>query len=202
MQRLWGQNLSLQLEVCLIASSPEKCLKCCVNDQVVTYMNENKFFHTSQHGYRSHHSTTTAMLSIHDSWVEAVDSRSIVGVALCDMSAAFDVVDTQLLLDTCSQFGFDWQATQWLWSYLNNISHSVYISGCLSTSLQLEVGLHQGSILGPLLYSIFTSAFPETVHSENCPSRRTTENKAPHDTQHDVTTVEMWHASLMIAHIV
>ena len=146
-----------------------KCLERCVHNQIVTYMDNNKFLHPSQHAYRSHHSTTTAILTMYDSWVEAVDKGEVVGVALCDMSAAFDIVDTQLLLETCTQFGFKKEAVQWLWSYLTARSQAVYIGGSLSETLPLEVGLPQGSILGPLLYSIFTCAFPEVVHKEDCP---------------------------------
>ena len=113
----------------------------------------------------------TAFLTMYDSWLEAIDSGNIVGVALCNMSAAFNVVDTKLLLDTCSEFGFDRKATQLMWSYLTNRSQRVSISGSLSLTHKLEVGLPQGLILGPLFYSIFISAFPETVHREDCQSK-------------------------------
>ena len=55
---------------------------------------------------------------MYDSWVDAADKGKTVGVALCDMSAAFDVVDTELLLKTCKQFGFEREAVQWIWSFL------------------------------------------------------------------------------------
>ena len=48
---------------------------------------------------------------MYDSWLEAIDSGNIVGVALCNMSAAFNVVDTKLLLDTCS----------WIWQKYNTM---------------------------------------------------------------------------------
>ena len=163
-----------------------KCLERCVHNQIVSYMDSNKFFHPSQHAYRTHHSTTTALLTMYDSWVDAADKGKTVGVALCDMSAAFDVVDTELLLKTCKQFGFEREAVQWIWSFLTDRSQAVHIGGSVSTTLPLEVGLPQGSILGPLLYSIFTCAFPEVIHNQNCPQRR--ENAAESATNVKFTT--------------
>ena len=48
--------------------------------------------------YRAHHSTATAMISMHDSWVEAAENGRLSGIALIDMSAAFDVVDINILM--------------------------------------------------------------------------------------------------------
>ena len=120
-----------------------KCLERCVHNQIVAYMDGIKFILPCQHAYRSHHSTTTAILTMYNSWLEAIDSGNIVVVALCDMSAAFDVVDTKLILDTCTEFGFDKKATQWMWSYLTDRSQQVSISGSLSSTQKLEVGLPQ-----------------------------------------------------------
>ena len=63
------------------------------------------------------------MLSMHDAWVSASEDGRIAGAALIDMSAAFDVVDTSLLLQKCKLYNFDRNALQWLWSYLTFRSH-------------------------------------------------------------------------------
>ena len=60
---------------------------------IVEYMETNAVFHPNHHGFRSLHSTTTAMIQMYDSWVEAMDKGEMAGVALIDQSAAFDCVD-------------------------------------------------------------------------------------------------------------
>ena len=75
-----------------------KVLERVVFIQLVRYMDQNRFFNPSHHGYRSFHSTTTAMLQMYDMWVTSLEKGELAGVVMVDMSAAFDVVDTELLL--------------------------------------------------------------------------------------------------------
>ena len=58
-----------------------------------------------------------------------------------------------------------------MWSYLAYRSQAVYIEGSMSKLLPLEAGVPQGSILGPIFYTIFTNELPEVVHEESCPRR-------------------------------
>ena len=106
---------------------------------------------------------------MYDSWVEAAENGKLAGIALVDMSAAFDVVDTKILLKKCELFNFDGNTLDWLESYLMGRSQCTYISGSTSKVLSLEAGVPQGSVLGPSLYTLFTCDFPEVIHDENCP---------------------------------
>ena len=146
-----------------------KILERVVQKQIVDYMDKNQFWHPQHHAYRSHHSTTTAMISMYDTWVEAAENGHLAGIALIDMSAAFDVVDTTILLQKCKLFNFGSDAENWLRSYLTGRSQCTYISGSTSKILSLEAGVPQGSVLGPSLYTLFTCDFPEVVHQANCP---------------------------------
>ena len=91
-------------------------------------------------------------------------------VCMIDMSAAFDVVDTSILLDKLKLYGLDKNSIQWIWSYLTYRSQAVYIEGSLSNLLPLEAGVPQGSILGPIFYTIFTNELPQVVHQASCPT--------------------------------
>ena len=79
------------------------------------------------------------------------------------MSAAFDVVDHEILLDKLKLYGFDEKAVLWMEDYLLGRSQAVYVDGFLSPFLPVNVGVPQGSILGPLCYVLFTNDLPETV---------------------------------------
>ena len=131
--------------------------------QIVEYMNTNDYFHPNHHGFRAHHSTSTAMVQMYDSWVQAADKGELAGVCMLDMSAAFDVVDHSILLKKLKLYGFDVEALNWMENYLSGRTQAVYIDGALSSYLPVNVGVPQGSILGPLCYVMFTNDLPETV---------------------------------------
>ena len=137
--------------------------------QVLSHMDSNKYFNPSHHAYRSFHSTTTAMLQMYDTWLDAVEDGDLAGVCMVDMSAAFDVVDTEILLEKLKLYGFDQNVIQWTWSYLTHRSQGVYIDGSMSSLLAVEAGVPQGSILGPIYYTIFTNELPQVVHELDCP---------------------------------
>ena len=132
--------------------------------QIIEYFESNNLLHANHHGFRAHHNTTTALLQMYDTWVEAMDRGEASGVVLLDMSAAFDMVDHNLLIEKLLLYGFDNASAAWIKSYLSDRKQTVCIDGTCSPLLSLEYGVPQGSIIGPLLYIIFTSDLPECVH--------------------------------------
>ena len=83
------------------------------------------------------------------------------------MSAAFDIVDHSLLLQKLELYGFDEGSISWLCSYLSDRSQCVSINSSCSSLLAVPTGVPQGSILGPLLYTVFTNELPETIHNHD-----------------------------------
>ena len=141
-----------------------KILEKAVFIQIVEYLDHNKLLHPNHHGSRSGHNTATALIQMYDQWIEEVDEGKMVGVMMVDLSAAFDMVDHPLLLGKLRLLGLEEDVIQWFDSYLSGRTQSVFIDGCLSPPVGIECGVPQGSILGPLMYIIFTNDIPDLVH--------------------------------------
>jgi len=111
-----------------------------------------------QSAYRKYHSTETALLRIHNDLLLASDQQKVSALVLLDLSAAFDTIDHQILLTRLNAvFGFSDTALSLLTSYLSNRSQHVTIDNQSSDSLPLTTGVPQGSVLGPLLFTLYTS---------------------------------------------
>jgi hypothetical protein len=87
-----------------------------------------------------------------------------VGVVLLDFSAAFDIIDRNLLLKKRMCYGFSTSDCHMMDSELSNITQSVLFNGSFSNVKNVKCGLPQGSALGTLLFSIFTNDLPLTLN--------------------------------------
>ena len=97
-----------------------------VQRQLYTYMAENHLFSSSQHGFRSHHSTETALLTVSDHILSATDRQDITLLCLLDLSKCFDVIDHTKLLYKLHSYSID---PTWFSSYLTGHTQSVQLTG-------------------------------------------------------------------------
>ena len=111
----------------------------------------------SQHGFKAKHSTLTAGLQIQSLIASALDGDSYGLMASLDLSAAFDVVDVQLLLKRLEIIGLPDDIRILVRNWLSSRYFYVDIDGKSSYVHETGVGTVQGSILGPLLYALFVS---------------------------------------------
>ena len=134
-----------------------KVLEKCVHIQLTEYITNSQLFAKYQSGYRKGHSTDTAVLKIQNDTLLLIDKKSHVILMLLDLSAAFDTVNHEILVKKLQNlYGFGGHIVEWIKSYLAGRSFKVCVNGHSSDSCCLEIGVPQGSILGPLLFILYT----------------------------------------------
>ena len=106
--------------------------------QVVGYLDTNNLIHPNHHGSRQGHSTATALLQMYDQWAESAEKDQLMGIMMVDLSAAFDMVDHQLLLEKLELYGMEPPVLNWVQNYLTGRTQSVFVDGSLSPPLNLE----------------------------------------------------------------
>ena len=129
-----------------------------VANQIQSLMFKNNLFPQLQSAYRSHHSTETALLKVKNDLLMIMDKGHVSLLVLLDLSAAFHTVDHKILLKTLQmKLGVCGSALSWFKSYLEGRSQRICIKETLSQSFDLQWGVPQGSCLGPLLFTIYSS---------------------------------------------
>ena len=126
-------------------------------------------FEVNQSAYRKNHSTETAVLSVVDELLSNIDKKLVSIVALLDLSAAFDTIDQGILLSRLEHsFGFHGKVLDWFASYLSDRIQFVCVDNVMSASSPLTFGVPQGSVLGPVLFSLYTQPLSDVIKSHQC----------------------------------
>ncbi len=132
-------------------------------NQVSAFLKHNNLLDSNQSGFRSWHSTETALLSVvEDLRLARADSKSSLYILL-NLSAVFDTVNHQILLSTLLVKGISGTALQWFDSYLSDRSIKVSWRGDVSKLQHLATGVPQGSVLRPLHFSVYMASLGSVI---------------------------------------
>ncbi len=129
-----------------------KILEKVVSSQLYSFLEKNDICEDFQSGFRPSHSTETALIRVTNDLLLSSDRGCISLLVLLDLSAAFDTIDHNILLNRIENFvGISGSALAWFKSYLADRHQFVAVNEEVSYRSQVQYGVHQGSVLGLLL---------------------------------------------------
>ena len=134
-----------------------KLLERHVHSSLYDYVNTNNILCTSQSGFRQNHSCHSCLTNMLESWYSSINIGKVVCSVELDFSKAFDVLDHGILLSKLKFYGCDDLSLRWFESYLSQRTQYVRIDNTKSHTMSLQCGVPQGSILGPLLFILYTN---------------------------------------------
>ncbi len=133
-----------------------KILEKVIFTQLYSFLNLHGLHEVFQSGFKSLHSTETALLKVFNDLLLATDSGDYAILMLLDLTAAFDTVDHNILISRMEQcVGIKGTVLEWFRSYLSGRSVSVRLGDFMSSSACFSCGVPQGSIVGHILFSLY-----------------------------------------------
>lgn len=154
--KIKNANLFSDLRPINILPVLSKLIEKIMNYQIRAHITEYNILPPYQSGFRPGHSCTTALINVTDDIIREIDVGKTTALILLDYSKAFDTINHELLLSILHFVGFSNNANNLIRSYLNNRVQFVETDKGQSCRSYIKCGVPQGSILGPLLFSIYT----------------------------------------------
>jgi hypothetical protein len=139
-----------------------------VDARLSTYLHSNGLNVIFQSAYKSNHSTETALTRVHNDILISMDKGKCVMLVLLDLSAAFDTIDHAHLLQRLElNFGVVDRAYKWFDSYLSHRKQAIQIENNRSVFRETTFGVPQGSVLGPILFCLYTAPLATIISKHN-----------------------------------
>ena len=127
-------------------------------------MESNSMSNNLQSAYKKFHSTESALLKVENDVLLNMEKGRVTALTLLDLSAAFDTIDHLTLISRLSSwYGISGTDLDWFTSYLSNRCQQVKIHDYISEAVYISFGVPQGSVLGPILFTLYTAPLSHVI---------------------------------------
>ena len=142
-----------------------KCIEYFASQQLTEYIETNQLFSNQQYGFRKNYSTTYLMIDLFDDIYNSKSKSKKPGIIFLDIKKAFDTVDHKILLDKLYYYGIKDTALEWIKSFLSDRVQCTKVNNKATGFLSLTCGVPQGTVLGPILFALYTQEVHKIIES-------------------------------------
>ena len=140
-----------------------KILEKLINTQLMDYLTNHHFISPDQAAYQKNNSTQSAVHRIVEDLLEAWNESDNAICCFLDISKCYDTIHHDILIKKLSSYGICNNELKWIQSYLQDRSMKVNFNNDLSELAKINIGLPQGSTLGPTLFLLFVNDLSQAI---------------------------------------
>lgn len=148
-----------------LLSAFSKVMEKIVFNRITTFTTKFNILVDSQHGFRPGRSTESASVKLFDHISEELDKEKYVAALFFDLQRAFDTVDIGIVSSKLYNLGIRGPLLKWITCFLSERQLAVRTEGLISQKRDINLGVVQGSVLGPLIFLLFINDLP--LHIKN-----------------------------------